>query len=408
MFLKLCKISISMLFINLYIFISLTGNYIPNGTLVFGLSSVIFMLLDAITSNDYKLFSDVRPEMITLILFTVWCFVTVPLALNSSASLNAATDFLQKVLFVFVVYYICRKDGSLRFITILFLIISIAAALIILSMYGVVSKRLSLSDNISINATGNLMVLGTFCALYLYQGKRWYSFTLLLGTIALFAFIIALTGSRKSIIAVLILLVLFVIVSPKKPFVFTAQSFFSFIVLAVLIYILYTRVAPMISDTSLYARLFDERVSAKANASNEGRLLFYQYAWNDFIANPIVGLGIGGYQVKHGSYSHSAYMEVLAGTGIVGAVLYFTSYVRTFSKMWKKMRDKSQEFFILRQSRLIFCFFIVFLYIGLGIGHLYDNLSMLELGMFMAAGCGLLEQERTETELEGVATADAG
>ena len=161
-------------------------------------------------------------------------------------------------------------------------------------MYGLVSERLSLSENISINSTGNLMVLGAFCALYLYEGKRWYSFTMLVGIVALFAFIIALTGSRKSIFALLILIVLFTILTPKKNLEFTARSIISMIVLFVLIYVLYTRVAPLLSETSLYARLFDERVSAHANASNEGRLLFYQYAWNDFMTNPFSGLGIGG------------------------------------------------------------------------------------------------------------------
>ena len=101
-------------------------------------------------------------------------------------------------------------------------------------------------------------------------------------------------------------------------------------------------------------------------------------------------------------------MEVLAGTGVVGVVLYFTSYIRTFFKLWKNMWDKSQEFFAVRQSRLVFSFFIVFLYIGIGIGHLYDNLSMLELGMFMAAGCGLMEEKTSDTVLKGVAAADAG
>lgn len=408
MLLKFCKFSVAMLFFNLYIYFTLTGNYIPNGTTIFGLASVAFMLLDALNSGDYKLFLDIRPEFFTLIAFTIWCFLMTPLALSTSVSLKAATDFLQKMLFVFVVYYICRKDGSLRFITILFLAISIVAALISLSMYGVVSDRLSLSENISINSTGNLMVLGTFCTLYLHKGKRWYSFTLLVGLIVLFAFIIALTGSRKSIFAVMILIGLYIIIAPKKPLVFTAQSFFSMIFLLVLVYILYTRVAPMISDTSLYARLFDEQVSQHAYASNEGRIRFYELGWLDFIQNPISGLGINGFQVRHGNYSHSAYIEVLSGTGIIGAVLYFTSYVSSFVKLWKKMRDKTQTFFELRQCRLIFVFFIVFLYIGIGIGHLYDNLSMLELGMFIAAGCSMMKNEEEVPLKEGVAVPDAG
>lgn len=406
--LKLCKFSLSMLFINLYIIFALTGNYIPYGTLIFGLGSGLFMILDALNSGDFRYFSDIKPEMYTLICFTIWVFVTAPLAFNSSASLTGAANFLQKLVFVFVIYYICRKDGSLKFVAILFLVIAISAALIMIFMQGIGSKRMQLSENISINSTGNLMVLGTFCALYLYKGEKWYSFSALIGAISLFLFIIALTGSRKSFFAVMILIALFAVIMPKKPFVITAKSFFSFIVLAVLVYILFVKVTPMLSDTSLYARLFDERVSTHANESNEGRILLYQYAWNDFEANPIVGLGIEGYVSKHGSYTHSAYMEVLACTGVLGAILYFTSYVRTLGKLWKKMLDKTVDFFTLRKNRLVFCFFIVFLYIGLGIGHIYDNLSMLKLGMFIAAGCELTASQETLAAQEGDVVADVG
>lgn len=406
--LKLCKFSLSMLFINLYIIFALTGNYIPYGTLIFGIGSGLFMILDALSSGDIRYFADIRPEMYTLIGFAVWVFVCAPLALNMSASLTGAVNFLQKLIFVFVIFYICRKDGSLKFVAILFLVIAISAALIMIFMQGIGSKRMQLSENISINSTGNLMVLGTFCALYLYKGEKWYSFSILFGAISLFLFIIALTGSRKSLFAVMILIALYFVIMPKKPFVITAKSFFGFLILAVLVYILFVKVAPMLSDTSLYARLFDERISEKANNSNEGRLLFYQFAWNDFEANPIVGLGIEGYLVKHGSYTHSAYMEVLACTGILGTVLYFTSYVRTFSKLWKKAWNKTDAFFDLRNNRLVFCFFIVFLYIGLGIGHIYDNLSMLELGMFIAAGCELTVAQETVAVQKGDVVADVG
>ncbi len=406
--LKLCKFSLSMLFINLYIIYALTGNYIPNGTLIFGLASGLFMILDSLSSGDIRFFTDIRPEMYTLIGFMIWTFVTVPLALNPSASLTGAFNFLQKLVFVLVIYYICRRDGSLKYVTILFAFIAVSAALIMIFMQGIGSKRMSLSDNITINQTGNLMVLGTFCVLYLYKGEKWYSFSALVGAISLFLFIIALTGSRKSLLAVIILIGLFIIISPKKQFIITAKSFFSLIVLSILIYVLFVKVTPMLSDTSLYARLFDERVSTHANESNEGRILFYQYAWNDFISNPIVGLGIEGYLIKHGSYTHSAYMEVLACTGILGTILYFTSYVRTFLKLWKKTWNKTVEFFELRNNRLVFCFFIVFLYIGLGIGHLYDNLSMLELGMFIAAGCELTAPQEVHVTQEGDVVADVG
>ena len=408
MFLKLCKFSVAMLFINLYVIYTLTGSHIPNGTLIFGVSSGVFMVLDALTTSDYKLFGDIRPEMVTLVLFLLWAIITAPMAINASVAVNASVNFLQKLVFVFVIYYICRKDNSLNFTVVLFLSIALFAAILTVLMYGEIEKRVELSDNIGENALGNLMVLGSFCVLYLYKGNKWYSFSIVVGTIALFFFVIALTGSRKSLVALVTMIVMYVIVMPKKPISFSAKSFFSLIFLLVLAYFLFTEVAPKFYHTSLYNRLFDERVSAKANTANEFRKSLYETAWYEFKHNFLLGIGLGNFNFEHGSYTHSAYAEVLVSTGIVGTVLYFTSYVCSFVKLWKNMLDKSVVFLSLRRNRLVFCFFIVFLYIGIGIGHLYDNISMLELGMFMAAGCGLMEKERKEPEPKGVAAADAG
>lgn len=392
--LKVCKFSIAMLFINLYVIYTITGRYIPMGTLVFGMLACIAMLIDIYTEkSNTKYFARINTEMITLTAFLVFAYVTSPFALDMTTTIDGCFEFLQKLMMLFVMYYICCKDNSLDFPAKLFLFIAVATGLYTLVTGGVVnneelrqvSDRVSLSANVSENALGNIMVLGSFCAMYLYKGRHWYSLSILVGLLSLFVVIIAKTGSRKSIIAIIILLGMYLLFSPKDRKM-TVKSIVAAVSVMIVLIVGLNIFYPTLEQSALYERLFDADTSAKANASNEGRKQFYVYAWNDFLSAPFTGLGLKGYAFKHGSYTHSAYAEVLACTGIFGTILYFISYIKTTIKLYHNSKDKSITGEDKRNCILIMCFFIVFLYIGIGIGHLYDNVSMVELGIFFAAG----------------------
>ncbi|WP_165380311.1 O-antigen ligase family protein [Candidatus Finniella inopinata] len=67
--------------------------------------------------------------------------------------------------------------------------------------------------------------------------------------------------------------------------------------------------------------------SIKADGSAMERLEFYQSAIKAFVANPVVGLGFGGWPVYHGlsdiSYHpHNIFLEIMAETGMVGLLLF--------------------------------------------------------------------------------------
>ena len=393
MILKLCKFSVTMLFANLYVIYTITGSYIPSGTLIFGALAFVTMLIDLFTDKDSNnCFSQISTETITLIAFLAFAFITAPMALNMSTAIKGTSDVLQKMMMLFVIYYISCKDKSLDFVVKLFLVIALIAAIYILLTGGKVrneelrdiSDRVALSDNVSINSLGNIMVLGSFCAIYLYKGTYWYSLSLLTGILGMFVLVIALTGSRKSILGIILLLVMFFLFSPKDKTI-TVKSLVAMVAFIIVIIILLIVLYPTLVQSALYERLFDETTSIKAKASSDGRQRFYVYAWEDFRSEPITGLGMKCFVYKHGSYTHSAYAEVLACTGFVGTVLYFISYFITAKKIWRNYREIDNSQFK-SKCALILSMFIVFLYIGIGIGHLYDNISMVELGIFMAAG----------------------
>ena len=382
--LKICKFSVAMLFINLYVIYTFWGRYIPYGTLIFGFTATVTMVLHALLPKNYQLFTKAKVELLTLLGFIIWAYITAPFAISTETALSGCFDVLQKILMVIVIYYICSFDGSLKFVTKLFLGIAFAAAFYTILNNGNMEKRVALSSNVSENVLGNIMVFGVFCAIYLFQGKHWWSLSLITGISALFSFVVALSGSRKSIFAIVLLLFCCLLFVPKNNKI-SGKSFLSMFLLVIVLIVLIIYVYPLVSNTSLYARFFDEKYATRANASNEGRIELYITAWREFTQSFLWGIGIKIFNYENGSYTHSAYAEVMVSTGLVGIILYFTSYIRIFFTFVRGLFDKTITDSKKRDSRLCLCFFITFLYVGVGVGHLYDNVSMVELGMFIAA-----------------------
>lgn len=68
------------------------------------------------------------------------------------------------------------------------------------------------------------------------------------------------------------------------------------------------------------------------------RLLLWESAIQDFVEQPLMGLGFDGYFLRHGWYVHNSFVEVLLALGIVGALPFYILIVRT-TMMGLKSRD---------------------------------------------------------------------
>ncbi len=61
-----------------------------------------------------------------------------------------------------------------------------------------------------------------------------------------------------------------------------------------------------------------------------GRETLWRNAWNEFLMNPVFGIGIDSYAAKYGMDAHNIYLQVLCETGIVGFVAFMTFVASNF------------------------------------------------------------------------------
>jgi O-antigen ligase len=78
---------------------------------------------------------------------------------------------------------------------------------------------------------------------------------------------------------------------------------------------------------------------ASGDMSLYGRARLYQKGFEIFLANPLLGVGLDVFRTAQlefrtiGNNSHSNYLEILAGTGLVGGICYFAMYYHWWSKL---------------------------------------------------------------------------
>jgi O-antigen ligase len=92
----------------------------------------------------------------------------------------------------------------------------------------------------------------------------------------------------------------------------------------------------------------------KAGGSAQGRLYLYKRGLEIAAAHPALGVGLDNFRLmlpgysgtRGGTYAHSNFVEMLADTGVVGFLLYFSIYVSVFRRLWrsaKRLRDRKQQ-----------------------------------------------------------------
>lgn len=165
--------------------------------------------------------------------------------------------------------------------------------------------------------TASLLLLGEASLLYALSIKKKFVYYTVL---ALFIIAILMTGKRTmAIIAVLIPLLLLIIqskVSLRKVLLFSSLfiAIYMFVVYfinnldAMTENILFKRLAISIADY----QTGDEILS--------GRELLYEKAWEGFVSNPLLGIGVGQFRYWSGFETavHNMYLQVLCEQGFIG------------------------------------------------------------------------------------------
>lgn len=382
--LKLCKFGISMLYINLYLIYTAFNRYIPYGTLIFSGISIVSAL--ALVSGDgLSLLYDIKNEIVSIIAFMVIAIAGAFLtAYSRDVAISATIGFAERFVFMLIIYLICKIENSCDFPIKLCAFLGICSALLVVAGNSLTLNRVRLSSNVSENALGNLLVLAVFCVIYLAMTKPHG----VIGTVSaalavlLMVYVVFMTGSRKSLYAIIILGTAFVAlynIHRDGGFSINASTFLFVIAVIALLIVFRGKITSIMNNTAMYNRFYGTK-ALDASESDAGRQYLYVRAFQHFLENPVLGIGFNNYLYLHGGYTHSTYAEIYCGTGILGIVTYFFQYLAISSKIrMRRLSERNNPAF-----HLFVAYCIVYCFIGIGIGQMYDNISMISLAIIYA------------------------
>lgn len=402
--LDFAKLALYGIFLNYYCYFILRGSFIPMGTQIFFAVAVACVVATIFREKIY-----IGSEIKCWIAYVILSILTVFFAVNTQQALDGLGKYIQRLIYIMMIAYICEHEKSVKFAVRLLAVTAFACAVSCLIMNVDVGKKLTLESgaSISTNDIGAIMAFGCFAVLFAFglkEHKGLIKIAIKIGYIIAAVSVIFIAGSRKSVLAIIILFVMLFLLCAKDFFKNLSITWIVIITLLLIVaaVIVYQYLLPMVEDTNLYVRVYGRGAERTAN-SDESRIELYNTALNEFIEHPFFGLGFNGFDAVHKNYTHSTYVEPLACSGIIG-FLYLAPYVMMLVKQIKLIRlNKSNLEERIWQKELL-AFYISFLFVGIGIPYMYKDIPCIILAMFIASqriSFDKLKENATETVAEG-------
>ena len=384
--LDIAKLALYGIFLNYYCYYILRGQFIKNGTQIFFVVAVGCTVASLFREKFY-----VGAEIKCWIVYLALSLATVPFALDSSVALDGLDKYWQRLAIIAIIAYICEQEKSVKFAIRLLAVTAIACAVSCLIMNTGISSKLKMESgaSVSTNDIGSIMAFGCFAVLFAFglkEHKGLVKTIIKIGYIIAAVSVIFIAGSRKSILAILILFALLFLLCGKDLFKNMSSTRFILVTLLIIgaVVFVYFYLLPNVENTDMYQRVWGRKAESTME-SDEGRIELYRKAIEEFLSHPIMGLGFNNFSVlTGGTYTHSTYVEPLACSGIIG-VLYLAPYVMILIKQIKLIRRNQ----VLSEERLwqkeLLAFYISFLFVGIGIPYIYKDIPCIILAMFIAS-----------------------
>lgn len=383
MFLNLSKLFIFLMIIygNYFqvVFFSVRGT-----TEALGFMAVLFLLV-AIYRKSMPLAAGISMETTLWFIFAFTSLFTGYFIMSDQTHLVLSVlQYIINLVLIIALCYISRFDENIDFIVnvLLFLAFLCAVTTIVWGQPFAGSDQISMTSSMNPNVLGLLLVFGIFSLLYkLDISKRSSIVFVLFGTGMMF-YTIILTASKKSFLAAcfLILYWLLVVFGRMIRNVSINKKILALTVLLVALSSYAFYMTPILQDSVIMDRF------STISTGDETRIGMYQEAYQFFKSSPLFGIGFNNYRLLsvYHTYSHSTYAEVLACTGLLGAVLYLSAFLIMAGKTIKIIADGRTDSTIRLQARNIFGLLTVTLLLGAGVIHFYDMTSSIILAAIIA------------------------
>lgn len=292
--------------------------------------------------------------------FLIFSFASCLWSQDSSATFVRATTVLKVIImFIILVAYISKTGEIQDYI----IGVGISGGMIVLytiATYGISGLRRLLEsgervggDIVNQNTLAISLAFSMVICLWFFlkQKKGW-----LLIPILAFGIVVALTGSKKGIIDIVVGIIMAVLLSQndKNGVKKVLKILAGLTTFGVLFYFLWeSSLFDIVRERML--NLFGFMTGTKIDYSTKTRSTMNIIGINQFFATPILGIGIGASGVLtrqafgYTTYLHNNYVELLATGGSVGVALFYMPILYILINNWKYMKKSeiSRLFIIL-------------------------------------------------------------
>ena len=275
-----------------------------------------------------------------MLLFISACYLSTINAIEPSVALSRSLDIV-KIFFMLIILYMCYQDKkSVDTLLKIGMWTGYIVCFYTVYFYGLdyfitvlsSSARIA-NDALNANTVGLLGANAIVMTLYymLYDRPRWWNI-IALPTLG----ILAATGSRKALVFVVVgTVLLFIFRSLRSANVVNSIAKIIGSLLALTIVGVAVLQLPMFSEVlDRMSSMIDAFSGTGGDSSTIIRLALVDIGWDLFYQSPITGVGVNNPSVytfflygKENYYLHNNYIELLAGTGVIGLLAYYSMYI---------------------------------------------------------------------------------
>lgn len=183
------------------------------------------------------------------------------------------------------------------------------------------------------NTLGTLMVFGMFAVMY-NEKKGVFQLVEALILLALFLYIIIITGSKKALLGGGVFLLIWIIGFLKdlkgKKLHYKITSVLIIAAICLIAFYYFT-------STYMNTASFERMTTLFTSGSTKMRSEMYEESIDFFKRSPLFGIGYDQFRVlsRYKLYSHSTYAEVMADGGIIGMLLFITPILIAGFRLFK-------------------------------------------------------------------------
>lgn len=308
--------------------------------------SVIVLTLSLLLHQDegekYIDLECITDYYIVLLMFGFYCLISgIIVCVNRYLFISSMVTYFSYLVVFYDICLIAKRDKGwgwlLNTVLLVALICCVYALLFGVTIHNSGAEALTLSTINNPHILALVYLIGIF-GLMANRETGFHNIAFKLFVMLLLCYGILRTGSRKSLLAMLLFLAVWFIaimsISNVLLPIRTKVVFYLCILISIIFVFLYIQRFYIGSDQ--FERLM-RFFSYESDHSSEDRIQMYKLSWDLWKAHPIFGVGFNQYQLYswRGDYSHSTYAEVLACTGIIGTVILFVPILYYFCNVIK-------------------------------------------------------------------------